>query len=227
MQKFRLLPASLVALAAFAPGAHVADAQTVTTTTAATTTSTTTIRSESEYMTRVAPRFDDFSGSTTNLQSLVHGLRTGSTVQLAGEAGTETFVFTPSTRPMGYGDITRTLDLAQRQLAAVRIENPTPQQLNASLNGGTILTAHGPTTMSGVLQLRSRGMGWGKIAQTIGAHPVMAKGPASATANASTRTTAGGASVSHGRGHMSVQAGNSSVVTGADAAASTERRAAR
>jgi len=172
-----------IAMALAAPLAH---AQTST---------TTSITSEAQYMTRVAPRYETFIGSTDNTQSLVHGLRTGSQVTLAGDPGTDSVIFTPSTRPMGYGNITRTLDLAQRQLAAVGITNPTPRELDAALNGGVIMTANGEASMSGILQLRSQGMGWGKIAHTVGVHPGMGKGvtnAASSSVTTSSVTTAAG-----------------------------------
>ena len=195
---FRFTPLAAALALAFATASY---AQTTTTATA--------VKSETQYLTRVAPRFGAVAGSDDNLQSLVHGLRTGSTVQLSGATAGDAVTFTPATRPMGYGNITRALDLATRELAAAGIRNPTPQQLDAALNGGTITTANGTTTMTGVLQLRSQGMGWGKIAQTIGVHPGMGKMPASvATTTATTSQSA--ASVTTAAGGTS-----SGIVTGA------------
>jgi hypothetical protein len=134
--------------------------------------------SESQFLSHVPSRFVTLAGSSSNLQSLVHGLRTGSAVTLtstqtstAGTPVTQSVTFTPPTRPMGYGNITRALTLASRELAAAGIRNPTPQQLQTALTGGTITTAQGTVKMPGVLQLRSQGMGWGQIAHTIGVPP--------------------------------------------------------
>jgi hypothetical protein len=134
-----------------------------------------------KYVAGQGARFESLAGSQENLVSLVNGLRTGSKVTLEGPVVTplpgspppppHTTRFTPPTKPMGYGNITRSLDLASRQLASVGITNPTPAQLKAALNGGTVLTANGYVKLDGVLQLRSQGMGWGKIAHTIGVHP--------------------------------------------------------
>jgi len=133
--------------------------------------------SETQYLRHVPARYVTLAGSSSNLQSLVHGLRTGSAVTLTSTQAsgttpaTQSITFTPPTRPMGYGNITRALTLASRELAAAGIRNPTPQQLQSALTGGTVTTAQGTVTMPGVLQLRSQGMGWGQIAHTIGVHP--------------------------------------------------------
>lgn len=225
----------LFAAVALAIGAWSSHAQTTTTTTTTTTTAGTTIVTaaptvvvatpapgETRYLSRIGTRYETFAGSDTNLQSLVHGLRTGSEVQLVGAPGTDSVIFTPTTRPMGYGNITRALDLAHRQLAAQGITNPTPQQLNAALNGGTITTANGTTTYHGILQLRSSGMGWGKIAQTVGVHPGMGKMPASVATTTTTATgvtTAAGTNKIHGNG-KSVGAGKGLVTAAGTGGAS-------
>ena len=166
-------------------------------------------KGEANYVSRIAPRYGKLAGSSANLEGLVYALRTGKPVQLS-EAGAATATsnspeaarsaastFTPATRPMGYGDVTRTLELANRQLARVGIRHPTPRQLLAALNGGTITTAQGSSTFPGVVKLRSEGMSWGKIAKAIGVHPetmrsaVFAQTP---PANAVTATSHGSTS---------------------------------
>ena len=87
----------------------------------------------------------------------------------------------------GLTNITRALTFASRDLAAAGITDPTPQQLQAALMGGTATTAHGSVKLQGVLQLRSQGMGWGEIAHTLGIAP----GNATASAKSSTQTRAG------------------------------------
>lgn len=154
-----------------------------------------TARSETQYLSRIASRYDNLAGSRSNLKSLVWGLRTGSEVQLTGASGTKPVTFTPATAPMGYANITRALNLAGKQLAAAGIKNPTPQQLQAALNGGLVKTAHGSTTLQGVLKLRSEGMGWGQIARIVGVHSDRSKtaDETNGTERSSTATKAAGA----------------------------------
>lgn len=127
--------------------------------------------------------FTAFAGSGGNAASLVDGLRSGSLVTLAttasgggagitgtnGTNGTNGLSFMPPTRAMGWGNVRHALTLAQRELAVHGITNPTPAELQAALTGGSITTATGGTaTLAGNLTLRSEGMGWGKIAHTLG-----------------------------------------------------------
>jgi hypothetical protein len=190
----------------YAQTASAAPTTTTTTGTAATTAGTTTTGTAvttaspqteggSRYLMRLQNQYPELA-SRTNLESLVHGLRTGSAITLTstqGTTGTST-TFTPPTRPMGYGNITRAMTLATRQLSAAGITNPTPQQLQTALMGGTLTTASGTVRMQGVLQLRSQGMGWGQVAHTLGVQPGMGTRHAEAVASttASGITTAGG-----------------------------------
>lgn len=138
--------------------------------------------------------FSEFAGSEENSASLVNGLRSGSLVTLApattgGGTGADVGIsFMPPTRPMGWGNVRHALTLAQRDLAAKGITDPTPAELQAALAGGSIATATGDTvTLSGTLALRSQGMGWGQISKTIGvplsnAASIKASGHGSGTA---------------------------------------------
>lgn len=150
---------------------------------------------DQRYVKRVDSRFAGFAGSGANLESLAAGLRHGSEITLTGSG--ETVRFASPTRPMGYGNVTRALDLAMRDLAAAGIKDPTPSEIQAALNGGTISTPTGDVTLRGVLELRAQGMGWGQIAHAIGVHPGLGSGkplPAPA-AGASGITTAAGTAV--------------------------------
>ncbi len=70
---------------------------------------------------------------------------------------------------MGYGNVNISLALAEASLAKLGITNPTPEQLQAALNGGTVTGADGKTTtLTGILTLRSEGKGWGAIAKSLG-----------------------------------------------------------
>jgi hypothetical protein len=124
---------------------------------------------DSRYVQRIGDQYVSFAGSSANLESLAAGLRHGSSVTLT--EGTTSVDFLPPTPPMGYGNVTRALDLARRQLSAAGITNPTPEQLRAAMMGGTVSTANGDVTLQGVLRLRSQGMGWGQIAHAVGVHP--------------------------------------------------------
>lgn len=125
---------------------------------------------------RIASRFERLAGSPDNAASLVAGLRSGSEIILSSPDAASGIAFTPATRPMGYGNITRALSLAERQLAAQGITEPTSEQLNAALNGGTLTAIDGSGTrrtveMAGVLHLRSQGLGWGQIAHRLAVSP--------------------------------------------------------
>lgn len=150
---------------------------------------------DARYVERMDARYARFAGSGANLESLAAGLRRGSEITLSGSGGTASF--TPPTRPMGYGSVTRALDFAMRDLAAAGIADPTPTEIQAALTGGTVSTATGNVTFQGVLQLRSQGMGWGQIAHSIGVHPGLglAKSAPAPVTGASGITTASGAAV--------------------------------
>lgn len=178
-----------------------------------------TANADSHYVSRMSDRYQAFAGSNANFESLAVGLRHGSSVTLT--EGTESVIFVPPTRPMGYGNVTRAIDLASRQLAAAGITEPTPEQIQAAMMGGTVSTPQGDVTLQGVLQLRSKGMGWGQIAHAIGVHPGLRTGSAAAagTPGVSGITTASGGSDSVSgaklKGAASDGRGRSGIVTGA------------
>ncbi len=150
----------------------------------------TTLRSETRHMDSLAAQgsakvqgnlvtqFSDFAGSDANAQSLVTGLRGGTPVTLSsvsttgGATTTTTSTFDPPTRPMGYGNVFISLALAKQQLASYGITDPTAQEIQAALVGGTITTGSGATaqtiTLKGILTQRADGMGWGAIAKSQG-----------------------------------------------------------
>jgi hypothetical protein len=153
--------------------------------------------STASYIERTSPRFESFAGSRDNYSSLATGLRTGGAITLTGSG--ETVSFNSPTKPMGYGNITRSMDLAQRQLAAQGITNPTPTQLQAAMTGGTIKNADGTVkTYDGVLKLRADGMGWGQIARKVDVHPGMGKSTSASASSSGRITTAAGGSVAAG-----------------------------
>lgn len=130
-----------------------------------------------EPQARIASEFSDFAGSEANARSLVAGLRQGSEITLTlpakgGQPGAATR-FTPPTRPLDYGDVLISLTLARGKLAQLGIDRPTPTQIKAVLAGGGVATrvsgqATTPYLLPGVLQLRASGIGWAKIADSMG-----------------------------------------------------------
>jgi len=116
---------------------------------------------------KIAADFESFAGSQENSTALVTGLRNGSEITLTQE-GEPSATFTPPTKPMGYGNVSTSLSLAKYQLAQQGITEPTPEQLQTALNGGTITIDGQSTEYQGILQMRADGMGWGRIAQQLG-----------------------------------------------------------
>jgi len=171
---------------------------------------------DSRYVQRIGDRYVGFAGSSANLESLTAGLRHGSSVTLT--EGSTSVGFLPPTRPMGYGNITRALDLANRQLVAAGITSPTPDQVRAAMIGGTVSTPTGDVALQGVLQLRSQGMGWGQIAHSIGVHPGLRASTTAATHSLRAPTSAASGLAPRGASAASaVSAGRASpgIVTGA------------
>jgi hypothetical protein len=143
-----------------------------------------TSQGESKVIGKISGDFNSFLGSDSN--AVVTGLRNGTPIKLTSTTTTPgatsgglpvttttTTTITPPTGQMGYGNVYISLALAKQQLGAMGITDPTPQQLQAALTGGTITqtTATGTTTttnLPGILTLRSQKMGWGQIAQKLG-----------------------------------------------------------
>ena len=116
---------------------------------------------------QLSTRYTTLAGSETNAKSLVTGLRDGTDVKLT--SGGTTTTIDPPTGKMGYGNVNIALALAQASLKEQGITQPTADQLKAALNGGTITDSSGKTVqMSGVLQMRASGKGWGEIAHALG-----------------------------------------------------------
>lgn len=127
---------------------------------------------------RMAQDFSAFAGSQENAQNLFTGLRNGTPITLSSTAttsgstaSTTLLTFEPLTRPMGNGNAYISLALAKQQLASYGITDPTPQQIQAALTGGTIISGDAtaqPVVLKGILTQRADGMGWGQIAKSSG-----------------------------------------------------------
>jgi hypothetical protein len=183
---------------------------------------------------KLAASFSDFAGSPENSASLVNGLRTGAPITLTdpavvGGPPPNSTTFTSPTKPMGYGNVRIAVSLAQAQLASEGISNPTAAELQGALIGRTYVGPEGTTTTDGVLQMRASGMGWGKIANTMGFKlgPVVSgKQTVVATNRMDTSVTTAsgpGASADRGQGVVtgsgSASGGGKGVVTGSSGAA--------
>jgi hypothetical protein len=160
---------------------------------------------QAKVINRTSSDFNSFLGSDST--AVVTGLRNGTPIPLTRTqtttstttglpvTTTTTTTITPPTGQMGHGEVYISLALAKQQLGAMGITEPTPEQLQAALNGGTITqtTATGikTTEMQGILAMRSQKMGWGKIAQELGTKlgPVMS-GMKRANQSLATTTTA-------------------------------------
>jgi hypothetical protein len=102
-------------------------------------------------------------------------LRQGTEIVLdpvSGRPGPATH-FVPPTRPMDDGNVRIALVLAREQLEQLGIGRPSPVHIKSVLAGGGVAKrAHGrvatPVLLPGVLQMRASGMGWQKIAGTMG-----------------------------------------------------------
>lgn len=199
--------ARLTLLAALFAAAPLAFGQTtVTVSTATTTTATGQPAAATTPESKLTAQFTELAGSKENAAALVSGLRTGSAITLtspppSGTSGTPVgtaTTFTAPTKPMGYGNVRIALSLAKSQLASQGISNPTPEQLQGALVGTQ--GGSGTTAQSGILQMRADGMGWGKIANTMGVKlgAVMSGKQTWPTAGTTSTTTASGVTTAAG-----------------------------
>ncbi len=119
----------------------------------------------------IGAKFTSLAGSPENATALVTGLRNGTAITLTTtvDGQVTTTEIQPATGKLGYGNTFISLALAQESLTKAGITEPTPAQLMAALNGGTVTGSDGATvTLPGVLALRAAGNGWGDIAHTLG-----------------------------------------------------------
>jgi hypothetical protein len=131
---------------------------------------------EPQAESRIVASFTDFAGSESNARSLVSGLRQGNEITLTapgsgGKAASNTR-FTLPTLPMDFGNVRAALTIAREQLAQLGIRQPTPAQIKAVLAGGAVTSRSAarttPVLLPGVLQMRAHGMGWNRIAESMG-----------------------------------------------------------
>ena len=119
---------------------------------------------------KLSTRFAGLTDSAENTQALVTGLHDGTAIELTIAGGTPVTI-QPATGKMGYGNVFLALALARQELTANGITQPTPEQLQVALNGGSFVLGSGDTAqtiqLDGVLALRAQGLGWGQIAHRL------------------------------------------------------------
>jgi len=135
---------------------------------------------------------------------------------------TTTTTINPPTGKMGFGEVYIALALAKQQLGTMGITNPTPEQLQTALTGGTITMTSGTGTtatttkydLQGILTMRSQyKMGWGKIAQNLSCNPPCKLGPIISSMRSANKSLAGTTTTSTGSNQSSGSSG-SGVVSG-------------
>lgn len=126
----------------------------------------------------VAERFVTLAGSVENAKRLVFALRNGYETTLVGRDGDDqsaTRIY-PVTGHLGLGNVFVSLALAQEALHQAGIDQASPAEIDAALNGGEVLVDGEAVRLRGVLAQRVDGVGWGRIAKSMGVRlgPVVA-----------------------------------------------------
>ena len=121
----------------------------------------------------VAEPFAALAGSNDNAIALANALRTGAPATLTAPSPdasrAQTTTFSPPTKPMGWGNVSYALELAQHALRIAGISSPSHADLVAALVGGRVVAVDGtPWNLVGVLRQRAAGMAWAVIARSYG-----------------------------------------------------------
>jgi len=176
-----------VGLAIAVPGLAYAETASDLNSQVTTMNTTTANQGQTNVINKISGDFNSFLGADS--KTVVTGLRSGTPITLTSTSTTPSTtpgglpvttttntVITPPNGQMGFGNVYISLALAKQQLSTLGITQPTPQQLQAALTGGTITQTTGTgataatttTDLQGVLTMRSQNMGWGQIAQKLG-----------------------------------------------------------
>ena len=177
----------VVTLASGVPAVAVAQTASELNTQVTTMNNTTANQGQTNVINKISSDFSSFLG--TDSKAVVTGLRNGRPITLTSTTTTPsnvqggvpvttttTTMITPPTGHMGFGNVYISLALAKQQLSTLGITQPTPEQMQAALTGGTITQTTGTgttattttTNLQGILTMRSQNMGWGQIAQKLG-----------------------------------------------------------
>ena len=177
----------VVTLASGVPAVAVAQTASELNTQVTTMNNTTANQGQTNVINKISSDFSSFLG--TDSKAVVTGLRNGTPITLTSTTTTPssvqggipvttttTTMITPPTGHMGFGNVYISLALAKQQLSTLGITQPTPEQVQAALTGGTITQTTGTgttattttTNLQGILTMRSQNMGWGQISQKLG-----------------------------------------------------------
>lgn len=102
---------------------------------------------------QLSSSFSQLAGSPENANALVSGLRTGQSISLRSDTGQVVSV-AGTGKSLGWGGVNNTLALAQASLQKANITNPGAAELALAVGN--------------ITSLRSSGMGWGQIANSLG-----------------------------------------------------------
>jgi hypothetical protein len=118
---------------------------------------TQTVQVRNEFAGGTAAAATPFGGSVANFQSLSNGLQRGAPITLTSTVNgvPQSVTFTSPTGPLAAADANQLLQLASQQLASLGIINPTPQQIQTALLGGSVPVSGGTVQLAGVLQNRT------------------------------------------------------------------------
>jgi hypothetical protein len=116
-----------------------------------------------EYNERLVTEFMPLVGSREETEALVSSLRDGRPAGAADAA-----IPAAATAPLSYGETRYALKLAQGRLAQDGVTQPSTDQLQAALYGGTLDLPTGSKVLAGVLPQHDRGVSWGSLAQDVG-----------------------------------------------------------
>ncbi len=122
----------------------------------------------------IAPAFAEVTTPPATVQaSTTTAASTTTTASVTTGTGATAATTPPTTTTaMNKGQTDIAASLAKAQLAQYGITQPTPEQLNAALNGGAISTGTGASAktvqLQGVRTQRAAGQGWGQIANGMG-----------------------------------------------------------
>jgi hypothetical protein len=116
-----------------------------------------------EYNQRLVTEFTPLVGNREATEALVMSLRNGRPAK-----GTDTAAPAAASAPLSYGETRYALKLAQGRLAQDGVTQPSTDQLEAALYGGTLDLPAGAKVLAGVLPQHERGVSWGNLAQDVG-----------------------------------------------------------
>jgi hypothetical protein len=135
-----------------------------------------------EYNERLVTEFIPLVGNREETAALVTSLRNG---RLAGNS--DAAIPAAASAPLSYGETRYALKLAQGRLAQDGVTQPSRDQLQAALYGGTLDLPAGSKVLAGVLPQHERGVSWGNLAQDVGMTVEDLIPPASVRAKKTTR----------------------------------------